>query len=256
MTSRPILPARSPAPKLLKALGFCLAVALLQVTCRSVCGTCAETGLALAPNTLSGQEQSDGFELLFDGESTRGWRGFRSEQMPAGWTVEDGTLTRSAGGGDVITEQQFADFELHLQWKISPGGNSGIFFHVSEEKGGVYETGPEMQVLDNDLHPDGANPMTSAGANYAMHAPPEDVTRPVGEWNTVRLRIQDGHVQHWLNGVPVVEYQLGSPEWEALLAKSKFTRWPGYGKTGRGHIALQDHGDPVWYRNIRVKRLD
>ena len=208
-----------------------------------------------APNTLSPAEAEAGWELLFDGRSTAGWRGFRRPDFPEGWVVVDGCLEHVQDGGDIITTGQYEDFELRLQWAIDPGGNSGIFFHVDEALGAVWETGPEMQVLDNAGHADGANPLTSAGANYALHAPVRDVTRPPGEFNQVRLVVDDGRVEHWLNGVLLLRYQLGGPDWQARVAASKFAGMPDYGRRDRGHIALQDHGDRVRYRDIKLRRL-
>ncbi len=237
----------------LPILSALLGAALLLQACCATCDTCEEPA---SPNTLTDAERAAGWELLFDGATTAGWRGFRGDAMPDGWTVADGTLARTGGGGDIVTVEAFGDFELRLQWKISEAGNSGIFFRVSEEQGGVYETGPEMQVLDDARHPDGQSRLTSAGSNYALHAAPEGHTAPVGQWNDVLLRVDGAHVEHWLNGTKVVEYDLWTPEWTALVAASKFSRWPGYGLEKTGHIALQDHGDPVWYRDIKVRRLE
>ena len=206
-------------------------------------------------NVLTPEETEGGWRLLFDGRTTAGWRGYRSEDMPEGWQVLDGALTRVAGGGDIVTTDQYEDFELALEWKLAEGGNSGIMFHVTEEAEETYHTGPEMQVLDDERHVDGQNPLTSAGSNYGLHAPSQKTMKPAGEWNEARLRVQDGRVEHWLNGVKVVEYELGSPDWEQRVAGSKFSEWPGYGRAGKGHIALQDHGDWVAYRNIRVRPL-
>jgi len=192
---------------------------------------------------------------LFDGETTAGWRGYRIEGMPEGWAVVNGNLTRVAPGGDIITEDQFANFELELEWNVSPGGNSGIFFRATEEADRIYETAPEMQVLDDSAHADGGNRLTSAGANYGLYAAPEGVVKPAGEWNAVRIVVEGPHVEHWLNGQKVVEYELWSPDWEAKIADSKFVEWPGYGRAIRGHIGLQDHGDWVAYRNIKIKEL-
>jgi predicted dehydrogenase len=160
-------------------------------------------------------------------------------------------------GGDLITREQYDDFELELEWRISEGGNSGIFYRVSEdaEYSRTYQTGPEFQVLDNDGHSDGVTEAHRAGANYALHAPSRDVTRPVGEWNTVRIVADSAHVEHWLNGEKIVEYEQWSDEWQRLVDESKFIDMPGYGQYHRGHIALQDHGDRVWYRNVRIRPL-
>lgn len=207
------------------------------------------------PNTLTAEERAAGWRLLFDGETTDGWRGFKLDGMPDGWAVEDGALTRVTGGGDIITIEQFDDFELSLEWKVEAGGNSGIFFHVVEadDVGYTYQSGPEFQVLDNARHADGQSPITSAGSNYALHAPTRDVTRPVGEWNHARLVVRGAHVEHWLNGVKIVEYELWTPEWERRVGESKFAQWPRYGRARRGHIGLQDHGDRVWFRSIKVR---
>ena len=212
-------------------------------------------GQDTTPNTLSRAERDAGWELLFNGKTLDAWRGFRRDSPPSGWAVIDGTITLSERAGDLITKAQFRDFELRLQWMIASGGNSGIFFRVTEEHGGVYETGPEIQVLDNLLHPDGKNPLTSAGSNFGLNAPSEDTVLPVGSWNEVILRVQGNRVQHWLNGTLIVDYELLSPEWEEQVASSKFAQWPNYGRAREGHIALQDHGDPVRYRDIKILRL-
>lgn len=212
--------------------------------------------MADAPNTLSPEERSDGWRLLFDGVTTAQWRGYRAETFPDGWVIEGDALHRAAPAGDIITREQFEDFELRLEWKVDDGpGNSGIFFRVSEDHEHVWETGPEMQVLNNAVHPDGRSPETAAGSNYALHAPPRDLTRPVGEWNEVRILVQGAHVELWLNGEQAAEYELWTDDWERRVAASKFATMPRYGRNQRGHIALQDHGDPVWYRNIKVREL-
>lgn len=211
----------------------------------------------MAPNQLSAEEAADGFELLFDGASLEAWRGFRMETAPAGWGASEGSLafTPGQGGGDLITRSTYSDFDLRLEWKVGPRGNSGIFFAVSEETRRTFESGPEMQILDNSEHPDGQSALTSAGSNYGLHAPPEDVTRPVGEWNEARIVREGNRVRQWLNGSLQVDYELGSDEWNALVAGSKFVEWPEYGTYHEGHIGLQDHGDPVEFRNLRIRRL-
>jgi hypothetical protein len=192
---------------------------------------------------------------LFNGRTLDGWRAFTSPSPPPGWAAIDGTLARTGPGGDILTTDEFGDFELRLQWKLAEGGNSGIFFRVVNAGSQVWESGPEMQILDNVRHADGKNPLTSAGSNYGLHAPVRDVTRPIGEWNDVRLLVAGAKVEHWLNGVKVVEYELWSPEWESLVQRSKFVKMPAYGRAKRGRIALQDHGDPVWFRNITMKPM-
>jgi len=207
------------------------------------------------PNTLTAQEQAEGWRPLFDGTTVTGWRGFTTATPPAGWQAVDGALVRAGAGGDLMTVEEFGDFELTLDWKIGAGGNSGIMFHVTTAGTQPYETGPELQVLDNAGHADGKAAETSAGANYALHAPVRDVTRPVGEWNSIRLIVRGAHVEHWMNGVKVLDYELWSPDWTARVKASKFNAWSGYGRAARGHLVLQDHGDRVWYRNIRIKQM-
>jgi len=204
-------------------------------------------------NTLTEQEQAEGWVLLFDGKTMDHWRGYKQEGVPDGWAIEDGCITRVGPGGDLITREQFDDFELSLEWRISEGGNSGIFYNATEEYGNVYESAPEMQVLDNGEHFDGNNTLTSAGANYGLHAAAVDATKPVGEFNHARIVVQGNHVEHHLNGQKLLAYELGSDEWKALVAASKFNEMPGYGLATSGHIALQDHGDVVSYRHIKIR---
>lgn len=209
-----------------------------------------------AMNTLTPQEEADGWELLFDGDDLEGWRGFGRDDLPEGWVAEDGLLVRSSGQGDIITREVFRDFELSLEWMVREAGNSGIFYRASEEVDRIFEGAPEMQVLDDAGHIDGGNPLTSAGANYGLHPAPRGVVHPAGEWNQARIRVEGAQVTHWLNGERIVDYELGSPEWAGLVAGSKFAEWPEYGTFDEGHIGLQDHGDWVAYRNLKIRRLD
>lgn len=207
------------------------------------------------PNVLTPAEKSGGWQLLFDGATLSGWRGFRSAEPPAGWRAVDGALARVGQGGDLMTVGQFSDFELHLEWKVAEGGNSGIMFHVTGDGAQSHETGPEFQVLDNASHADGKAAITSAGSNYALHPPARDVTKPVGEWNEARLIVKGAHVEHWMNDVKLLEYELWSTDWEARVTASKFAKMPRYGRAKSGHLVLQDHGDAVSYRNIKIKAL-
>lgn len=197
---------------------------------------------------------------LFDGTSTDHWRGYDKDHLPAAWRIDDGTLAFVPGdgeGGDIISKGSYGNFELQLEWKISKGGNSGIFFDVveSDDYDAVYFTGPEMQVLDNEGHADGQLRKHRAGDLYDLIESTAEVARPVGEWNAVRIRQDHGHLTFWLNGTKTVETDLWTPAWDALVAGSKFREMPGFAKAHSGHLALQDHGNRVWYRNIKVREL-
>ena len=206
-------------------------------------------------NTLTQAEQAAGWRLLFDGRTTDGWRGYGMDSMPAGWEVVDDALTRVAETRDIITREQFGNFELSLEWKIASGGNSGILYRVTEEYDYTYKSGPEMQVLDDAKHPDGQSRLTAAGADYALYPSSAGVVKPAGEWNQVRILVNGNHVEHWLNGTKVVEYELGSPDWVAKVKASKFAEWPHYGLAKAGYIGLQEHGSRVAYRNIKIRVL-
>ncbi|GIX03462.1 MAG: hypothetical protein KatS3mg113_0468 [Planctomycetaceae bacterium] len=215
------------------------------------------------PNTLTDAERTAGWQLLFDGKSLTGWRGYRAETLPASWRVADGSLfsrrEQGASWGDIITQEQYDDFELLVDWKMTRGGNSGVMYRASEEYDHVWQSGPEFQVLDNTSHMDGLNPLASAGACYAVFPPAIDATQPLGEWNRTRIVCQGQHVEHWLNGVKLLEYEIGSPRWTAHVKTSKFylsaygqSRW---GRVLRGHIGLQDYGGAIEFRNIKLRSL-
>ena len=207
------------------------------------------------PNTLTTAEQKAGWRLLFDGATTKGWRAYDSDSMPSGWQVVDGALTRVAPSGDIITTDTFRDFELAVEWKVAPGGNSGIFYRAALGSEAIYRSAPEMQVLDDAKHPDGASPLTSAGADYGLYPAPRGVVKPAGEWNSARIVVKANHVEHWLNGKKMASYELGSADWAGRVAKSKFSEWPEYGKAPEGYIGLQDHGDEVAFRSIKIRVL-
>ena len=210
---------------------------------------------ATSQNLLTDAEKSAGWRLLFDGKTTTGWRNYGKQTIADGWVVQDGALTRTGAGGDIITGDAFTNFELSIDWKIEPGGNSGIFYRASEENDEIYWNAVEMQVLDDAKHPDGQNPLQSAGAAYDLYPAPRGHVTPGGEWNSARLVVNGNHVEHWLNGFKMVEYELGSTDWNSKVAGSKFKPHSKFGKNAQGHIGLQDHGNVVAFRNIKIRAL-
>ncbi len=205
-----------------------------------------------AANTLSEAEKADGWKLLFDGESASQFRNYKAEGIKEQWQVEDGVLTLTEkGGGDIITKDQFGAFEMTLDYRISKGGNSGLMYHVAETEDRPWQTGPEIQIQDNV---DGHDPQ-KAGWLYQFYAADKDATKPAGEWNTLRILITPEKCVHWMNGEKYVEYDKGSDEWNAKLAASKFSKYPNFGKLDKGHICLQDHGNVVSFRNIKIREV-
>jgi hypothetical protein len=208
-------------------------------------------------NELSDDEKRDGWTLLFNGRSLEGWRAFTSATPPTGWEIRDGVLARTGAGGDLMTVGQYDNFMLDLDYRIAVGGNSGIMYRVTTDGDRPYYSGPEYQILDNERHADAKNGRDRyAGANYALHPPETDAGNPAGEWNNARIVVNGNFVEHWLNGEKVVAYELHSDDWTKRVAASKFAEWPMYGKASRGHIVLQDHGDLVEFRNIKIKEID
>ena len=198
---------------------------------------------------------------LFDGKSVSEWRGFRRETFPSKcWVIEEQSI-KTVGGCDksdqvdIVTKEKYRNFELEFEWRVAPGANSGVIYLISEDQDQTWKTGPEMQVLDDDKHPDGKKPTTSAGSLFDLIAPTNKTLRPVGEYNKARVVINNGHVEHWLNGNKILEYDLGSSELKDLIAKSKFKSFPRFAQNSEGLIALQYHGDDVWYRRIRIRSL-
>ena len=215
------------------------------------------------PNTLTEQEKAAGWRLLFDGKSPDQWRNYnkKADQLNDKWQVKDGALVLTGkGGGDIITKDQFESYELVLEYRILPGGNSGLMFHVVETPGKPpYDSGPEVQIQDNVAGKDGQK----AGWLYQMYQPPTDpatgkpvdATKPAGEWNQLRLVMNGPKGEVHMNGVKYVEFEVGSDDWNQRLAKSKFAKWPNFNKAKKGHVALQDHGDEVAFRNIKIRPL-
>ncbi|MYC98182.1 MAG: DUF1080 domain-containing protein [Gammaproteobacteria bacterium] len=239
-----------------------------QQTSRDSDMDAAAPGHAAAPNTLTEAERAAGWRLLFDGETTEGWRGYNRESFPdTGWAVIDGMLVVGATavdpdipvGGDIVTTESFSDFDLKFEFMLSEVANSGVLYRVIEEEGAeIWFNAPEYQVLDDTAYIEmGTMDMRThlTGDNYDLHAAGEKTLLGPGEWNEGRIRIANNHVEHWLNGVKTVKYELGSPEWEALVAASKFAPYPLYGRAASGPIGLQDHGRNVFYRNIKILPL-
>ena len=214
---------------------------------------CARAGMSTQQHVeMAGRAAAGGWRLL----ELQSFRGYDSEAIPAGWTVVGNEITKSRGTGDLMTKDQFANFELELEWKIGNAGNSGIFYRATKEYDHIYWSGPEYQLLDDANAGDGKNPLTSAASAYALYAPPRGVVKPADQWNTTRIVVNVAHVEHWLNGQKVVEYELWSPDWKAKVAASKFKDWPNYGLAKRGYIGIQgDHNGTLSIRNIRIREL-
>lgn len=249
-------------------LGFCLAFLLGMNGCGNTATTGTETEatttevVAPANNTLTAEEKAAGWELLFDGQSMDKWRLFKKDTL-AGWAVVDGEMNAlgeaglEGAGSDIVSKKQYQNFELSLDWKISVAGNSGIFFNVVEDEdlNAVYQSGPEYQLIDDEGFPAELEDWQKTAANYGMHLAPNIKTNPVGTFNTSKIKVQDGQVEHWLNGEKVVEYELWTPDWEERVTTGKWKDYPKYGRAKMGHIALQDHGNQCWFRNVKIREL-
>ena len=220
----------------------------------------AESAAAVAPaaspdSTAVSPPASADWRPLIDATMSA-WRGYRSDTLPSGWRVVDGALTKDGPIHDILSRDQFGDFELEFDWKLSPGGNAGVFYRASEEYDAVYWSGVEYQLLDDAKHPDGKDPLTSAGAVYGLYPTPRGLVKPAGEWNRARIVARGTRVGHWLNGTKVAEYDTSSPEWGAKVKASKFAKWPGFAKAARGHLAIQgDHDGTLTIRDLRVRDL-
>ena len=212
-------------------------------------------------NTLTAKEKKAGFQLLFDGKTLAGWHTYNKPGVIGNcWTVEDGVISfdmTKKERGDLITDAEFENYDFSVEWRISKNGNSGIIFNVTEDLkyGSTYNTGPEMQVLDTDGHPDGKIFNHRSGDLYDLIKSSSEPVKPVGEWNTARIVCNRGLLQQYLNGVKVVETRYDDANWKTMIAGSKFKTMPAFGLNMKGRLALQDHGNPVWFRNIKIKKL-
>jgi Domain of Unknown Function (DUF1080) len=219
-------------------------------------GAIGLSALLLIPGTTAPVKAANTWRTLFDGKTLGAWRGYKNTPVPTGWKVEHGALVKDAPVADIVSRDEFADFELELDWKIGEAGNSGIFYRGTEEYEHIYWSAPEYQLLDDIKASDNKTRLTCAGAAYALYASPAGHLKPLGEWNATRIVARGAHVEHWLNGVKLVEYELWSPDWEAKVLASKFKDWPHFGRAKRGHIALQgDHAGALGFRNIRIREI-
>jgi hypothetical protein len=208
-----------------------------------------------APNTLTAAEKAAGWQLLFDGRSLDGWRGYRRDALPdAGWEVKDGTLRTVAKvkGADIITRRTFTDFELSWEWRVPPGGNNGLKYFVTEDR--PQSPGHEYQMIDDEGYPGKLTPQQLTATFYdVLPTAGPKATRPAGEWNVSRIVVRGTRVEHWLNGTNVLTYELGSDAVKAGIAKSKFKGHAGFGEKIAGHIMLTYHQDECWYRNLKIR---
>jgi len=211
-----------------------------------------------ADNTLSESEKKQGWKLLFDGKTTDGWRTYKNQEQNS-WEIVKGQMhtknDEALKHSDLITKDQYKNFELTLDWKVDKGANSGIIYHLLETHDASYETGPEYQLIDDAGYTDKLEDWQKSGADYAMHPPAQLTAKPVGEYNHTRLVVKDGHVEHWLNGVKVADFEAWTPEWEKLKKEGKWKDYPDYGISKTGFIGLQDHGGGVWFKNIKLRKL-
>jgi hypothetical protein len=247
-------------------LGLLAIIAACLISCTSsepkdAKGLYSEVDKKAAPNTLTAKEKKNGWQLLFDGSTTTGWHGYNMSVFPDCWAIDAGCLTMNTKGGaesqDIITDKIYKNFAFSVDYKTETGANSGIIFQVKEDTiyKFPYETGPEMQIIDDEGWPDKLEEWQKSGANYAMYSAKTKAHKPVGEWNNLFIAVKDNKVTQILNGVVVVEYEKYSDEWTRLRNSGKWASFPDYGKYDEGHISLQNHGTKVWFRNIKLKEI-
>lgn len=213
---------------------------------------CGSTAFSDEAKPLSDQEKKDGWKYLFDGTSLKGWRNYKSDKVSDGWKIVDGAISRVGKAGDLITDEKYGAFELKLEFKIAPAGNSGVMYRVLETDDASYFTGPEIQIQDNK---EGHDPQ-KCGWLYQLYSFDKDATKPAGEWNELHVIISPKKCEHYVNGVKYCEYVIGSDDWNKKVAASKFSAFKDFGKAASGHICLQDHNDAVSYKNIKIRVLD
>lgn len=240
---------------------FCAAFSIVQLaSCVSGqqsqgADTPSQAGVTGSSSEPVGAAARSVWRPLFDGRSLAGWRVYRSQAQPSGWQARDGALVKDRPTDDIVTTAQFEDFELEFEWRISSRGNAGVFYRATEEYDKIYWSATEYQLLDDASQP-GVDRLTATGSAYALYAAASGGVKPAGEWNSSRIVARGPHVEHWLNGMKLLEYESGSPDWEAKVKASKFVDWPNYGRARRGYIGVQgDHGGQLALRNIRIREL-
>jgi hypothetical protein len=235
--------------KIIRAVGWAL-LALTAAACMPSGGSqSAASSSSVTPDPRGGE----GWRDL---QSLGAWRGYRSQEIPTGWRMADGLITKDGVAQDLVSREQYGNFELSLDWMIASGGNAGIFYRATEEYDHIYWSGPEYQLLDDARAPDGRNRLTSAAAAYGFYAAPAGVLRPAGEWNSTRIIARGPHIEHWMNDQKVVEYEIGSPDWTAKMKASKFKDWPNFARSQRGYIGIQgDHNGRLSLRNMKIREL-
>lgn len=243
----------------LAAAGFCLCFMACNSSGNE--GSTTDSTLGITGEATNAANDT-AWVSLFDGQTLQGWHAYGQSAAGSAWNVDSGAIhldpSKKEGRGDLVTDQEFGNFDLELDWKISKNGNSGIIFYVQEDTTkykNTYNSGVEMQVLDNAGHPDAKIIKHRAGDIYDLITSSPETVKPAGEWNHVEIRSENGKLDCYLNGTQVISTELWTDEWKKLVANSKFKDMPGFGTFKTGHIALQDHGDEVWYKNIRIKRL-
>jgi len=242
-----------------KYLGILLVTAFIFTSCKS--NKSNENLVPPTDNVLTAQELNDGWKLLFDGKTLEGWRMYQNKAADA-WGVKDGELyckgsetDKSDLRADIITDDQYENYEFSIDWKISPEGNSGIMYHVTEEFDAAYLSGPEYQLIDDEGFPEKLEEWQKTASDYAMYSATSRPVNPIGQFNTSKIVVNGAHREYWLNGVKVVEFEAWTPEWENRKKTGKWKDTPGYGLAKKGHICLQDHGGGVWFKNIKIRIL-
>ena len=233
-------------------------VSVISVAATAMSFTDNAASYQISDNTLTAREKQEGWQLLFDGKSMNGWRTYKNKKSD-GWIVENGELKCKTEGvksrADLITSEMYGDFEFMIDWKVDKGANGGIIYRATEKYGSSYESAPEYQLIDDLGYKEKLEDWQKSGSDYAMHPPTKIMSKPAGEYNTTKIVAKGMHIEHWLNGEKVADFEIGTPEWLELKAKSKFKDKSDWAMAKMGHIALQDHGGGLSFKNIKIRKL-